>query len=98
MAGATHVGNAVNSVCLDSMRLYLMIEDGVVKHATFQASGCVPSIAAGSLATELFVGRTQAELTGLVPEQIEASLGGLPATKKHAAFLVCDALHDALSR
>ena len=58
--------------------------------ATFQAEGCVPSMAAGSWLTEWAVSRTLEELRGLSVEDVQQSLGGLPTSKKHAAYLVTD--------
>jgi NifU-like protein involved in Fe-S cluster formation len=90
-------GDAVNEVCLDRIRLTLQIVDGVVKDAKFKASGCPPTIAAGSALTELLVGRQLRELDGLGPAHVEASLGRLPVAKRHCAQLAIEALRSALT-
>lgn len=100
LEGADAVGEAENPVCLDRLRLFLRLDraSGAVAEARFQAEGCVPTLAAGSLLTELVRGMRPAELLSLTPEDVERALGGLPATKKHAAHLAVEALHAALAR
>lgn len=90
-------GEATNPVCLDRMRLYLLVRDGRVADAGFLAEGCVPTMAAGSWLADWAVGRTTAELAALTPASIEEALGGLPATKRHAAHLAAETLAAALA-
>lgn len=100
MQDADVVGEATNAVCLDRLRIYLRLDSGrqKVEAASFEAEGCVPSLAAGSLLTELVVGRGVSELKQMDTDALEAALGGLPATKKHAAHLAAEALASALER
>jgi NifU-like protein involved in Fe-S cluster formation len=98
LPGATAVGSAENGVCLDTLRLFLRVKDGAVEAASFQAEGCVPSIACGSFLAEAVIGRRVQELARWDAETIEEAVGGLPSTKKHAAALAADALADALAK
>ncbi len=98
LAGANAVGSAENGVCLDTMRLFLRVTGGVVEAASFQAEGCVPSIACGSFLAEAVIGKRTGELENWTANTIEQAVGGLPSTKKHAAFLAADALADALAK
>jgi nitrogen fixation NifU-like protein len=95
---ATVVVETTNPVCGDLMKLWAVVHDGVIVDAKFKVAGCVPAVACGSWLTERIKGKPLAELTGLAPDQIDASLGGLPAASKHAAVLACDALKQLLAR
>jgi nitrogen fixation protein NifU and related proteins len=94
---ATFVAQATNPVCGDVMKLWLRIEEGRVKEATFKADGCVPSIACGDwLAEWLSAGCTLDEARSITPETIAAGLDGLPPASSHAADLAVEALRKAL--
>ncbi len=58
-ANRTARGN--NPLCGDRMVLYLMVENGVVKDASFEGNGCAISMASASLMTEMIKGRTADE-------------------------------------
>lgn len=94
------MGEAENAACLDRLRLYLRVDAATnrITAATFEAQGCVPALAVGSLLTEYVTGRAPDDLRRLTPDLLENEMGGLPATKKHAAHLGVEALHDALDR
>jgi len=98
MADATAHGVATNPVCGDLLHLYLKLADGRIHAASFQVEGCPPSIAAGSLLTELLPGKTVAEARALKAKDISAALGGLPRNKEHCAVLAVDALRAALAQ
>ena len=95
---ATVVVETTNPACGNLMKLWAVVKDGVIVDASFKAAGCVPAGACGSWLTEKIKGKPVTELTSLMPEQIEAGLGGLPAASKHAAVLASDALKQLLSR
>lgn len=99
LPGADAVGKAENPVCMDRMTVALRWDSatGRVAEARFRAEGCVPAMAAASALTELLVGQDRAGLARINAEAVERALGGLPATKKHAAHLAADALANALS-
>jgi nitrogen fixation NifU-like protein len=95
---ATVVVETTNPACGDLMKLWAVVKDGVIVDVRFKVAGCVPAVACGSWLTERIKGKPVKELTGLTPEQIAASLGGLPAASKHAAVLASDTLQQLLSR
>ena len=85
-ANRTAVGH--NPLCGDKLVVYLDVEDGVVKDATFQGAGCAISTASASMMTEAVKGKTvdeaeqtfarfQEMLTKPADEEIEDSLGKL---------------------
>ena len=87
-----------NPVCGDRLRLSLRLRDGRVEAARFLAYGCPPTLACGSVLTELLAGRTLAEAARLTRHDIARALGGLPARKGHAAALAVETLHAALPK
>ncbi len=62
MEGATHTGSGVNTTCGDHVRLYLKIENEVVKEASWEGDGCAISIASASVLTEELKGKRLKEL------------------------------------
>lgn len=76
--------------------LYLDIREARIAAAGFQTYGCGAAIAAGSLLTELVLGRTVAEAARLDAAELQRRLGGLPLGKEHCAAIAITALADAL--
>ncbi|MGH8630068.1 MAG: iron-sulfur cluster assembly scaffold protein [Burkholderiales bacterium] len=89
---ATARVEVTNPVCGDVMQLAARLENGVVAAVRFKTSGCVPAIAAGSLLTELMLGRRLDELAAITDQEVSEGLGGLPPASHHAAQLAADAL------
>lgn len=85
-----------NPVCGDILRLSVEHRGGQVLAARFQARGCVPAIAAGSLLTELMIGHSIETLRSLSPAVIAEQLGGLPPASFHAAQLAHEAVQALL--
>lgn len=61
MEDANRTAVGYNPLCGDRLTLFLVVEDGVVRDASFQGSGCAISTASASLATEALKGKTVAE-------------------------------------
>ena len=94
MDDASVVGRAENPASGAELELYIKVVDGRIERATFKAHGCTATIAAGSVATELLVGRPLTAET-LTREQLQTALDGLPPARKHAYRLVTDAVRMA---
>lgn len=90
------VGDVTNEVCLDRIRLTVLVEGARLVDAKVKASGCPPTIAAASVLSELIIGRPLAEVQSLTRKDIADALGHLPPAKAHCAALAIDALRDAL--
>lgn len=97
MADASARGVATNPVCGDVLHLYLRMEDGMIAAASFQVRGCPPSIAAGSVLTEMVRGLTLAEASQLTPNDVTRALETLPRNKEHCSILAIDGLRAALN-
>lgn len=57
-----------NPLCGDRLTLYLEVEDGRVKRARFEGSGCAISTASASMLTEVIEGKTVEEALALFEE------------------------------
>ena len=58
MENPSGVGTVGNAKCGDIMRIYLDIEDNIVRDAKFKTFGCGAAVATSSMATELVKGKT----------------------------------------
>jgi nitrogen fixation NifU-like protein len=56
-AAANREARGSNPLCGDKLDVFLQVEDGVVKDAAFEGSGCAISTASASLMTESVKGR-----------------------------------------
>lgn len=92
----TAVVEAVNPVCGDVLKLWVVAREGKIIEVKFKATGCVPTVACGSWLAEWLNGKEMSGLAKLTAEQVETSLGGLPTASKHALALALDALHRLL--
>ena len=93
---ASGVGTVGNAKCGDIMKMYLKIEDGVVKDAKFKTFGCGAAVATSSMATELVKGKTIKEALDVTNKAVMEALDGLPPIKVHCSCLAEEALHAAL--
>ena len=93
---ASGVGTVGNAKCGDIMKVYLKIEDGIVKDAKFKTFGCGAAVATSSMATELIKGKTREESLKITNKAVMEALDGLPPIKVHCSCLAEEALHAAL--
>jgi len=75
VADANRTAEGYNPLCGDRITLELTVEDGVVKDAAFQGSGCAISKAAASLMTASVIGKREAEVEALF-HRVHAMLTG----------------------
>ncbi|MCQ2082172.1 MAG: Fe-S cluster assembly scaffold protein NifU [Lachnospiraceae bacterium] len=90
------VGTVGNAKCGDIMRMYLDIQDGVVKDAKFKTFGCGAAVATSSMVTELVIGKTVEEALKVTNKAVMEALDGLPPVKVHCSLLAEEAIHAAL--
>lgn len=98
LENATVRGTAANPVCGDLLHLNLIVTSGKIVAASFTVQGCPPSIAAGSILTELLSSLDIEEARKLVPQDVSRALEGLPRNKEHCSVLAIDALRSALAQ
>jgi len=86
----------VTGPCGDTMEIYLRVDGGRITNATFWTDGCGPSIASGSMATELIKGNSIVEAQNMSQDSILNALGGLPDESQHCALLAANTFRDAV--
>jgi nitrogen fixation NifU-like protein len=94
---ATATVEVVNPVCGDILRLSVQAADERIVAARFKTQGCVTSIAASSMLTDLLTGSNFSEASKITAEKVAESLGGLPPATFHAAQLCADGVAALLS-
>ena len=93
---ANGIGEVGNVKCGDIMKMYLKIEDDIVKDVKFETFGCGSAIASSSMATELIKGKPLSEVKQLTNKAVAEALDGLPAYKMHCSVLAEEAIQSAL--
>lgn len=93
---ASGVGQVGNAKCGDIMRMYLDIEDDVIKDVKFKTFGCGSAIASSSIATEMIKGKTVQEALQLTNQSVVDQLDGLPAVKIHCSVLAEQSIKAAI--
>jgi len=90
------VGTVGNPKCGDIMKIYLDIEDNIIKDVKFKTFGCGAAVATSSMATELVKGKTIEEAMKITNKAVMEALDGLPPVKVHCSVLAEEALQAAL--
>ncbi|MBQ8130213.1 MAG: Fe-S cluster assembly scaffold protein NifU [Clostridia bacterium] len=93
---ANGVGEVGNAKCGDIMKMYLKIEDEIIKDVKFETFGCGSAIASSSMATELIKGQPVSEAMKLTNKAVAEALDGLPDYKMHCSVLAEEAIRSAL--
>lgn len=97
ISDANGVGEVGNPQCGDIMKMYLKIEDNVIKDIKFKTFGCGAAIATSSMATELIKGSTIEDALKLSNKEVVQALDGLPPVKIHCSVLAEQAVKAAVS-
>ena len=71
---ANGIGEVGNAKCGDIMKVYLKVEDNIIKDVKFQTFGCGSAIASSSMATELIKGKTLEEAWELSNKAVAEAL------------------------
>ncbi|QBD85994.1 Fe-S cluster assembly scaffold protein NifU [Clostridium tetani] len=97
ISDANGVGEVGNPKCGDIMKIYLKVEDNIIKDVKFKTFGCGSAIASSSMATELIKGKTLEEAWELSNKAVADALDGLPPVKMHCSVLAEEAIHKAIN-
>lgn len=66
LEGANRKAEGYNPLCGDKITLYLQVEEGVIRNASFEGSGCAIATASASLMTEGIKGKRSDEALHLL--------------------------------
>jgi nitrogen fixation NifU-like protein len=94
---ANGIGEVGNAKCGDIMKIYLKVEDNIIKDVKFKTFGCASAIASSSMATELIKGKTLEDAWKLTNKAVAEALEGLPPVKMHCSVLAEEAIHKAIN-
>jgi len=86
----------VTGPCGDTMEIWLKVKNDIVSKATFLTDGCGPSIASGSMITEMAGGKSIREALIISRQDVLTALGGLPEESEHCALLATNTLKAAV--
>ena len=86
----------ITGPCGDTMEIWLSVNNEIIEEATFMTDGCVTTIAAGSMVTEITKGKHADEALQIGQQEILEALGGLPEESEHCALLAANTLKEAI--
>ena len=86
----------VTGPCGDTMGMWLRVKGNAIDRITFWTDGCGPSIACGSMATEMITGKSVAEALKITQDDIIERLEGLPEESRHCALLAANTVKEAV--
>ncbi|SHI91568.1 Fe-S cluster assembly scaffold protein NifU [Lutispora thermophila] len=93
---ADGIGEVGNAKCGDIMKIYLKIENDIIKDVKFKTFGCGAAVATSSIATEMIKGKTIEEALKLTNKAVVEALDGLPPQKIHCSVLAEEAVKAAI--
>lgn len=96
MENPSGVGTVGNATCGDIMKIYLKIEDNIIKDAKFMTYGCGAAIAVTSMATKMIKGKSVEEALKITNKQVVEELGGVPPQKVHCSVMAEEAIKKAI--
>lgn len=97
IADANAVGQVGNAKCGDIMKIYMKIEDDIIKDVRFKTFGCGAAVATSSMATELVMGKSVDEALEITNKAVMEALDGLPTEKVHCSVLAEEAIGAAIA-
>ncbi len=86
----------LTGTCGDTMKIYLKIEDGVIKDARIQVVGCPGAVASAMAAMDMIRGKTLKEVTQLKDRDIFRELEEIPDQKQHCIRLTNKTIQKAV--
>lgn len=94
---ANGVGEVGNPKCGDIMKMYLKINNNIIKDVKFKTFGCGAAIATSSMATELIKGKSIDDALKVTNKAVMEALDGLPPIKVHCSILAEEAIKTAIA-
>jgi nitrogen fixation protein NifU and related proteins len=98
MEDANRKAEGYNPLCGDKLKLYLKMENDVVKDVSFVGSGCAISTASASLMTETLKGKTRAEAMKILDKFHELLTTDTPVSQELGKLVVFCGVRDYPAR
>jgi SUF system NifU family Fe-S assembly protein len=76
---ATHEAEGFNPLCGDKVKVYVDLDQGIVRDVSFEGEGCAISKASASLMTESIKGKSEAEVKTLFSRFRDLAIGNIDA-------------------
>jgi len=86
----------ITGPCGDTMEMWIKVSNDVITSVRFMTDGCGPSIASGSMVTEIAKGKNINEVLRIDQDDVMSSLGGLPEESEHCALLAASTIKAAI--
>ncbi len=83
--------------CGDTAEMWLRIDGGRVRKASFMVDGCAASVACGAAAAKLVEGMSVEKAKRLSQEQVLAVAGDIPPDHHHCALLAATTIQTAVT-
>lgn len=83
--------------CGDTMKIFLKIDEGIIRDAKIQVLGCPGAIASAMAAIDMIKGRTLDEALKLTDRDIFRELEEIPDQKQHCIRLTNKTIEKALN-
>src|SRR3954470_21654524 len=97
LEGAQVVSPFKNLGCGDGYVIYLKLEQGIVKDASYTTTGCGFGLVSLAMITELVKGKTVEEALKLTPEDIDRAFE-FPEKRKNYPKIAWEAMKEALEK
>ena len=98
MDDANRKAEGYNPLCGDKLKLYLKVEDDVVKDVSFVGTGCAISTASASLMTESLKGKSREEALKLLERFHELLTTDSPVSQELGKLVVFCGVRDYPAR
>ncbi len=98
MDDANRKAEGYNPLCGDKLKLFLRVEDDIVKEASFLGAGCAISTASASLMTESLKGKNRAQALHLLDEFHDLLTTDVEAAKDLGKLVVFCGVRDYPAR
>lgn len=82
--------------CGDTMEIWIKVKNNAISDISFMTDGCGPSIAAGSMITQISKGKTLGQAHRINQRDVLNALDGLPEENEHCALLAANTLKATL--
>lgn len=96
IADANGIGEVGNAKCGDIMKVFVKIENDIIRDIRFKTFGCGAAVATSSMATEMVRGKTIKEALEITNRAVAEALDGLPKEKLHCSVLAEQAIKAAI--